>query len=295
MTSGATVARPAAGKASPMTPPACPHCKTALTSYDERCALCGEVIEPPPNVRRAADASAKLEGAYADTVSVVAPARLAELEEYSELNGRVVVNMSFTTLRHLLEHPAATYGNFWEDFQNDKVANRGADATAMRMKVDAELFAHHCKQIRCGLLSFDGQGASFYAPFAATLRGVAIHHRVSLLEDNPFHVPFDDIRNLHRATWDTRTRLVAVRFGKAVDARPSDPIAAVVAVVGSTRLGQTFVEAHIWGKFGSTAIEAIVAQVPKGGPDHYLAADIARIRELSGRAGIGFSTEADRS
>jgi hypothetical protein len=277
------------------TPRTCTNCSKDITSYDEKCSDCGTVIDPPPNVRMAIDVSGNLEMAYRAVAACATSDRLTQLEAHSEASGRVVVNMRFLTIRHLLESTGATYGNFWEDFQTDAISDRVRDNVARRMQVDAALYGHLCKSIRCGLLSFESQGAAFYGPFAATLKGNAVHHRVSLLEANPFNVPLDQVTKLHRAAWDMRSRLVAVRYGPDAIARPGEPIATILSIVGSSRTGQRFVEAHIWGKFGAGAIDSIVAQVPRSGADVRLAADIARIAELSAKKGIAFTQEPDRS
>jgi hypothetical protein len=163
------------------------------------------------------------------------------------------------------------------------------------MSVDATLFGQHGLKIRCALLSHDGLGASFYGRFAVTLNAALIDQRVSLLENNPFSVPSEQVDMLRRATWSNRHKLVAVRYGDAAVKRSKEPLAIIVRVLGSARGGQEFVEAHVWGAFNSSAFEAVAAQVPVPITDARLVADVARIRELCAKRGLPFREEMDLS
>ena len=246
-------------------------------------------------MRMAQDVSAMLNTAYERIRLSVPTLRLAEVEELAVREGRIVVNMRYPTVLQMLESAAYNYGNFWEDFYTDKVSDRDREAVAKRMQVDAELFGPQCKKIRCGLLSHNHSGASFYGRYAVTLKAEFIRDRTSLLQDNPFNVPLNEIQNLLRAAWDSRNKLVAVRYGPEAAARPSESALSIVAVYGSRRGGQSFVEAHIWGSFTSSAFEKIVAQIPAGGPDSRLLADVARIRELCAARNVVFSEMMDAS
>lgn len=273
----------------------CSVCGRNVHSWDEVCSSCNNTLDPPPNVRMAEDVKANLEARYARVRRTLPQARLDELEDLALRDGRVVVNMRYTALREMLESGSVRYGNYWCDFITERITDRNREFVARRMEVDAHLFGVQCKEIRCGQLSHDRTGASFYGRFAVTLKTELIDRRTSLLEDNPFNVPVPSLRDLLRATWSSRQQLVAVRYGPAAAARPTEPVKSVVAVVGSDRTGQSFVEANVWGSFTSAAFEGIIVQLPVGGPDKRLRADIGVIRDFCEDQDLTFAEVVDAS
>src|SRR5437667_7417032 len=162
-------------------------CGHELQSFDPQCPSCGKQLSAP-NVRMALAQRDRLHSAYhLKRQSTARGLRLEELEACIGSDGRIVVNMRYSTIRELLENPQVTYGNFWQDFVADRIVERNEALVARRMQVDAALFAQHTKRIRSAVLSPDGLGATFYGRFAVTLRQLLIADRTSLLENNPFN------------------------------------------------------------------------------------------------------------
>jgi len=215
--------------------------------------------------------------------------RISELEAYSNENGKIVINMRYSTIRSMLEHNNTLYQNYWSDFYSGRITDRDPEKVKLRMQVDAELFAHYCKDIYCGVLSHNGLGASFYGTYAVTLKTPMVKHRVSFLEENPFRVSFKNVKKLRRAVWENRAQLVVVKYGKNVIEKNKYPIDYLLRVVGKVRVKQSFIEAHLWGSFTSKAFDSVIAQISFGNRDPDLNNDIKRIDFLCRKNSIQFS------
>jgi hypothetical protein len=268
----------------------CPRCRTAIEHFPERCPGCAETLDPPPNVRMAKADAPRLGRAYHGTRSLCGRRRttavLNTLEQHVRERSNVVVNMRFTLIRELLESSKVVYGNFWDDFVNERVGPRDPVRVGRRMMVDGVLFGDHARHIRYGTLSCDGTGPPFYGRYAVTLDPRMVEHRVSFIEDNAFnHLdPPDRVAELRRATWKDRARLAAVKYGRRLTTA-SVP-AAVVRPRGAGLDDQDFVEAHIWRGFTAEAFSQVRVVTPAR--DAGELADDARIEALCLKKSVAY-------
>lgn len=251
----------------------CKHCNAAVPPQERNCPSCG-LDAGFPNVRecgtepernalaqraRAALARAESRGA------AEAATRFSEAVE--KLSG-VVVTMPATMANSLLDNEYQMYTSY------EQLVGAGARTIAdtpndrRRRAIDSVIFGSNSPEIRFGVLSLTNLGLTTYGSIHARLKQVSVEHRTTFLESNTFELlaavkagePV--VPPGTRAVWANRHELAIAKCEPRINKATLDgEWPQLLVAAGKTRADDSFIEAHVFGGFNSTAIDSIEAVV----------------------------------
>lgn len=247
----------------------CLRCSFNITSWIERCPVCG-VYLGAPNVRECT-APAEKTALKARAAQAAKEARKAGLTK--ELAGlllavkkrsAVVVSMPARIARQLVSDPRSLYLNY-EDLVDEEIRIPALpEHDRQRRGVVGLLFGNYGPKLRYGCLSLTNEGVGTYGEIHCRMRNVAVDQRVTFLEMNSYlFVQKYSIQSGspippgYRAVWDNRHLLVAAKLYTSLRAGQTDSEwqQLLLHSDGSNRGNDEFVEATIYGTFSMDAIE----------------------------------------
>lgn len=249
-----------------------PDCGRAVDWSDEKCGRCKQVLAVP-NQREllVQDEKASLNGHYQQAVEKATQQghidSLRQLEAKVKADSHAVINVSPQLLDDFLAGSKTLMSNYVLQVaaKTRKPAKRQDDKT--RSGVEGILFGSYAKQIRYAALSLTHQGLTSYGECSITLADVTMEKSATVMIENSFDfikrhriTPMDAIPAGMRSTWTDRHLLATT---KLVDKLADGQNGFEQWLLNSEgdRNTDEFVEVHIYGEFGQTAIEVIA--IPK--------------------------------
>ncbi len=275
----------------------CPRCNARTSPHLANCPSCRHDLGAP-NVR-ACDTTTesnalgeRWENAKEEACRQGLEREYMALGAFVRESGGVVVTMKAGFARAFLQDESSLYTNY--ESLVGAAARKPSAFDTQRTAVGGILFGSYAEKILYGVLSTDGSGPASYGEVHMRLREVSIGLRTSFLERNSFH--FVDQRQLrpgmtippgHRAKWDNRDQLAAVKHLPDLTARDdTDQFSAyLIASDPDDRQSEEFIEAHIYDVFDRQAVESIrVATTTPS--DRSTRTDLEVIRERCRSLGI---------
>ncbi len=248
----------------------CPHCAGKVNPLKRECPKCGKDVGFP-NVRLAGVPAevAALEARFAEACAECDRAgtrsELDSLEECAQKDSQIVIAMRGLQARSFLSDPNQLYQGYEGMVGSNARLPAPPENDAERCEVAGKLFGITAKEIRYGALSLDGRGLANYGSVFLSLDQVAVSHRTSFIDENPFTLlpklrttPGRPIEKGRRSTWGNRGQLVCCKLSaklKAGDTRSE--FEKLLLFVGKTRQEDDFVEAHIYGTFNPSAVSHV--------------------------------------
>lgn len=258
----------------------CSECGHDIQQPAERCPHCGRpgyfwnVLTAMETAEREA-LERRYQAAKRDAVSRKADAQLQDFEN-AIANSQAVIARSESEVLRLASSTKQLYSTYYEQIEAGVRLPDGDEWDVLRELADTVLFPKYKQEMRFAALSLDGFGLSNYGSCSIVFREDMISHRASVFEENS--ALFMERRKIkisrtpalpkgHRATWDDRAKLCAVKLSQKIDSTTlSDKYSALLMKQGVSSEDDEFVEVHIWGPMTVLTMERVIVTTPK--PHH---------------------------
>ncbi len=249
------------------------------------CSICGEALSPSlsycttcrsyigaPNVRRCRTKEnlKALNQRYVGLKEKAAELECLEefenLEQLLEDESSVVVSMSASVARSLVDDPSSIYCNYESLVHAGVRIPANQDNDRHRCAVGGLLFGSYANSIVYGALSLTNIGLPTYGPVQCRIRSVAINSRTSFLEMNSYEfvevhsiTPSSPLPMGYMSCWENKQILALVKVTPklSVGQTISDWQKELIKSDGINRNKDDFIEAHIFEGFNLASIESI--------------------------------------
>ena len=259
----------------------CPNaqCREPFRAPEVRCVVCGASLGYP-NVRVANTPSEveALEARYRLARRDVEQRGCKDLLEKFEVavqKSKAVVCRSLNIVAQLVLSDDPLYSTYYKAVDQE---SRRIDLSAIdndRRATDVLMFPGYHEHIVFAALSVDGFGNRDYGRCSLVLRDMAVQGRASVFEKNSVTFCREHVIGVgrpvppgHRATWDRRHLLAAVKVATRLDptVKPADFPRLLLSQRSKTRESD-FMEVHIYGPIHRRALEVVHLPRPRQNND----------------------------
>lgn len=149
-----------------------------------------------------------------------------------------------------------------ERLKNRTESGGSLDWARLRPQAEIELLGDHVNinRIHYACLSLDGHFLDHYGDCVVTLSEMMTAHRISCFEGNTAVQYYSkrDFSGLVRSDWDNRNKLCVVMFAGLLElGSTSADFPAILVQSGTTSVGDSFVEVHLFGPMTVRTFESV--------------------------------------
>lgn len=264
-----------------MTGPICSRCKNPIKESTRNCSTCGEDCGYP-NVRKAnrPEQIAALNVRVADARnSAAARSCMPQLDAFeAKLKGSFALMVrSLLDLQRLIGDSDLAYVSHRKQIEAGMRDPRSNQFDQVRSQYEEALFPNYHSEMLFAFLSLNGTIVPSYGGGAVVLKEIAISHRSSVFEENPFSfyekhrlLKTQDIPEGYRADWQRRSDVAIAKLATRIsNATQEADFPRILLDTHTDPNNPDFVEVHIFGPISRQSIERVVLQKPSDSVDRH--------------------------